>query len=700
MRWKWIILGFLGLVIIVFGGIYAVLSTYNFNSLKPQITRMTKERTGRELTLGGDIHLKIGLVPALVVENAAFQNAAWGSRPEMAKIRRFEMHVALMPLLSKRIELKKLILIEPDILLETDPSGRSNLTFQTEKKPAAEPVKEVSPGGIKIPSFTINRFEVTKGVVHYRDGASGKTTSLGLDQLALTAENPESPTNLKLKGSYGGRPIEAEGTVGPLSGIMDSGKPFPVKLSGKAFDASFTAEGSIKDVGAQRGIELRFTLKGSDLADFGKAAGRPLPLHGTYDFSGRLTDPAPKTYRVSELKASLGDSDAAGTVQIGLGGLRPKLVASLSSRRIDLRSMMSQESGPPTTAKGSSQSKTARRDRLFPADPLPLESLKQVDADVGFQAGEILLPQVSLTQVSAKIDLTGGRLAIKPFKAQLTGGSLEGEVDLQTEGRTALLRTEGKVDQLDVGRILKETKGIQPFEGRMNADFNLRGEGASVAAIMGSLNGKSVMVLRQGKVDNKYLDALGGDIGSGLLKLFGLSREASSTAVHCFVSGFAFKDGRADTTALVVDTDQISLIGEGEINLKNETLNLSLSPSPKGAGAKDRAGRIMSGLGDLARTFKLGGTFARPSLTLDTTQTAVSIGKLIGGKGLMGGAAVGESPPSTDPKLCDHAMEAARKGVKMTASVKAEGKSGTGPARKPEESIKEIGKQLQKFFGR
>ena len=54
------------------------------------------------------------------------------------------------------------------------------------------------------------------------------------------------------------------------------------------------------------------------------------------------------------------------------------------------------------------------------------------------------------------------------------------------------------------------------------------------------------------------------------------------TAVNCFVSGFNIKDGRADTTALVIDTDQMSVIGDGEIDLKTERLNLAFARPSKG----------------------------------------------------------------------------------------------------------------------
>ena len=90
--------------------------------------------------MAGDIRLDIGFRPALVVEDVSFQNADWGSRPEMVMVKRFEVRVALIPLIGGDIRIKRLILVEPDILIETNAAGESNLKF--EKRPGAEEPKE------------------------------------------------------------------------------------------------------------------------------------------------------------------------------------------------------------------------------------------------------------------------------------------------------------------------------------------------------------------------------------------------------------------------------------------------------------------------------------------------------------------------------------------------------------------------------
>lgn len=128
MRWKRIAGIAAVLFIAMIAAAYVILSTYDYNKLKPRIAKVVEDAPGRELTLAGDINLDVGLSPTLVVEDVSFQNATWGSRPELAKLKRFEIQVALLPLILKRIIVKRIILVSPDILVETDSSGKSKLS--------------------------------------------------------------------------------------------------------------------------------------------------------------------------------------------------------------------------------------------------------------------------------------------------------------------------------------------------------------------------------------------------------------------------------------------------------------------------------------------------------------------------------------------------------------------------------------------
>jgi hypothetical protein len=107
----------------------------------------------------------------------------------------------------------------------------------------------------------------------------------------------------------------------------------------------------------------------------------------------------------------------------------------------------------------------------------------------------------------------------------------------------------------------------------------------------------------------------------------------------------------------------------------------------------------------LSKPFKLGGTLASPSLAIDPTETAITLGKAFGAGALFGpagvaGALVGGS--SGDKNPCLTAIEAARKGVRTSEVEKPEkGKGTSGQATEgTREGVKDIGKELKKLFGK
>jgi uncharacterized protein involved in outer membrane biogenesis len=482
-------------------------------------------------------------------------------------------------------------------------------------------------------------------------------------------------------------------------------------LTANVAGANLNVDGKIKDVSAQRGIELSFAAKGKDLGSLGKLTGKPLPIKGPFDISGRITDPAVKTYRITGLKMVLGESDLGGTVEANVVGKRPKLTAALSSQKMDLRSVLPEGERPDKAAGKTDKAmgkpeKASKADRIFPDDPLPLDALRQVDAAVKIQAGKVLLPQLAINDLTVEMILDGGHLTITPLKAVIGGGNLNGRIDLQPQGKVGELTALLKVDHLDVGRMLKELNKDDILEGSLDVDIDLKGSGSSVAALMAGLNGKTSIIMGKGKVNNKYIDLLGADISSGIFRLLNPAKEeASYTTVNCLVSGFKMKDGLADTTALVFDTSNMSVVGDGKIDLKTEKLNLGLKPVPKEGVGKSGSGRLSLSLSELTKPFRLGGTLAHPSLVIDPTQTAMTLGKAVRGMALFGSggtaaASAGGSPGDKNP--CLAAIEAARKGVKAS-EVEKPGKPKGAAVVAPEsgkESVPDLGKELKKLFGK
>jgi uncharacterized protein involved in outer membrane biogenesis len=312
--------------------------------------------------------------------------------------------------------------------------------------------------------------------------------------------------------------------------------------------------------------------------------------------------------------------------------------------------------------------------------------------EVQITVGKVILPHTVLGGVKTKICAAGGRFAVNPLQFKAGGGEVEVALEVRREGRAATVVARARVNQADLYLLLREKRA----QGKAEAEIDVTARGTSIAALMGSLNGRVLFAVRGFRVENQYVKLLGSDLIGNLSQIFAAaSEEASTTEINCLVSGFDIADGHAQVTAMVADTKEMVVIGRGQVNLEEERLDLTISPYPK----KGVAGLSLS-FGELTRAFRLGGTFAEPSLRIDPIQTALTIGKAVGGVFLIGpaGAALALAGQSAgDEDICLAAMEAAREGSKKKTGEKqgSDAEQGAGSIR---EAIHSIGESVGKFF--
>jgi len=291
-----------------------------------------------------------------------------------------------------------------------------------------------------------------------------------------------------------------------------------------------------------------------------------------------------------------------------------------------------------------------------------------VNAKLQLDARRIYTVRLVVDNLTASVVLDNGALSINPLKAAIGGGTLNGKVALRPRGKGESGEVGVKVNRMNVDFVARELGLTERPGGKLDLDLDLRGAGGSVAEIMAGLNGRTLLVMNKGRINNKYLNLLGTDVSRSLLRLLNpLGQESSQVPINCFVSSFDIRGGIAQSTALVMDNDAMTVVGEGTINLKTEELDLSFKPSPKEGLGVSGLGKISLGLGELARPFKLGGTLAKPALVFDVRQAAVSIGKTLGGAVLFGPAGIAAYLAGSSPKeenACVAAVEASKKGVK------------------------------------
>jgi uncharacterized protein involved in outer membrane biogenesis len=508
---------------------YVILSTYDYNKFKPFIAKVVEDATGRELTLAGDINLDVGLSPTLVVEDVSFQNATWGSRPELAKLKRFEIQIALIPLILKRIAVKRIILVSPDILVETDSSGKSNLDFETEE--GGEPQESKDKKSVRFPRVRLLQVLIRNSRITYKDGTSARSYVLTGQTLRSTSEDYDSPLRLEFKGALNDIPLEFEGTLGPIQALIDSKQSWPLDLTLKTAGTTVSVDGSIRDVVNLKDMTVAVHVEGQSIPEVARLVHiSDVPDVGPFKIGLGLSDVAPETYKISNLKIAFADSDLSGSAELSLAHKRPRFTATLSSQNLDLRPVLPQTelSAGPREPLGKSKKKD---DKILPTDHLPFDVLKYVDARLTFNAEAFLLPRLAINDLTFNMVLNEGHLMVERLEATMGGGTLDAQIDLNVQGKDAALQAELQINQLDLDRMLTKLGLEDVAEGEVDIRVDVNSQGNSVAAIMAGLNGKTSFIIGQGQIYNKYIHVLGSIFSSTLFwKQLNIPRRTVSLA--------------------------------------------------------------------------------------------------------------------------------------------------------------------------
>jgi len=592
------------ILIALAGGAILVLRGTDFDQYKPLIEEEAKQATGRDLVIAGHLDLNISFSPAVAVEGVTFSNAEWGSRAEMVRIERFEAQLSLVPLIFGTIDVKRIVLIGADILLEVDAQGHANFEFA-----GAQPASPDTRTGGELDIPVIHEMVVRDSRLTYSDARTGQTQQAVIDELTVQGEGPSDPVTLIFRGSYNDVPIAADARLGAPAEALHPREPWPVDLTLEAGGATVTAKGTIEEPTKGRGLALDLSAKGTQLSDLQALAGTELPKLGAWSVSGRVNGDPAKRIAVSMLELQVAGSDLGGEVAFTLDGARPLVDAKLRSKLLDLAALGAGSGGEPQAGK--------KPGKVFPGDPLPLEGLRSVDGQVEFRADTVIAGGAPMTDVAMQVSLAGGDLKVSPITGVVAGGGLDGSVRLDGRKQLASLVTRVAVSKLDVGKLMQEMGSGGDIDGKANIKVDVSGAGGSVAQIMANLDGEASLVMGKGRMKTGSLQTLIGGPTQVLSNMF-KGVDSDYTVINCAVVRFPVKKGVATAEPLLLDTDVAAFVGEGTVNLGNETLDLLIKPDVKKTTIS------------AAVPVRIKGTLASPEYALDKKGVARKVGGLLG----------------------------------------------------------------------
>lgn len=623
---------------------------FPWDVLRGPLNRYISERTGRHFEITRHLDVKVGRQTRILADGIVFANPQWAKDPQLLQADAAEVDIRLWPLLRGQVELPLVKLTRPQLGLQIEPDGRRSWALgrdTADKKNFPQ----------------IGALVVDQGSAHFLANAHGADirTDFAIDNRG----EAKLPLAYKAVGTWQKESFTAQGRAGNVLNFGGGDKgSFPLEISASAANTKLKASGTVDNLATMQGASANFTVQGANLAELYKLLGVVLPETPRYQVSGHV-EMESEVWKVDRIVGKLGNSDLSGQLSFDRSNPVPLLTGKLLSKALDFDDLAPLVGLPEqarsaaalpavgAVAAGTKAAKAAQASkapgRVLPTAVLDLARLKAMNADVEYSAVKITnVRHLPLDRMTVHVKLKDGVLQLDPADLGVAGGRLAGRIRINGNSDPAVADIKFDARALELGRLFPTAKLTQASFGKIHGLIQLQGRGNSVAQMLATSSGDVALLTGRGQMSNMLLEMAGLD-GGEIIKFFVTGDQ--NVELRCAAATFDVSKGLMTSRALVLDTSDTVIYGDGSISLVNETMDLTLHPYPK-----DKS--ILS----LRSPLKVGGSFSKPKAGVDKaalTTKGVIVLALAAINPLLGLAATIETGPGKDADCRSVLQEAA-----------------------------------------
>ena len=349
-------------------------------------------------------------------------------------------------LLQGRVEVGKLTLYKPVLVLETDADGVPNWEFKPGaggEQPAGAPSEGLH--------LAVGQLNIIDGTLSYTYPLTGKTIKAEQVKATASVGSLKGPFSIDGTATVNGVPLSLAVSV---HAPRDDGAN-DARLVVKVPSGHLTFDGRTSAIAPDATISGHLQVTTGGLTDFisalVRAIGEPLPAFdtsvvGSFAFDGGI-EISPTRLAINDFKASLGGDSAAGTLAL-THGKQPSLQGKLSLRKVDLDKWLellaqpgvflpkttppappAKPAAPTATPAAPAKPAAPTATPAPPAKPVaPTASLSpfppQLGVDLDLDVAETTFRKGTIRDLALALQIRNGAITVPRFKATLPGEML------------------------------------------------------------------------------------------------------------------------------------------------------------------------------------------------------------------------------------------------------------------------------------
>jgi uncharacterized protein involved in outer membrane biogenesis len=224
--------------------------------------------------------------------------------------------------------------------------------------------------------------------------------------------------------------------------------------------------------------------------------------------------------------------------------------------------------------------------------------VRQTRAELDLRVAELDANGKKVGNIRAQGHYLNGIAELEPLRMSYLEGTVDARVQADTNRSPPSVAIKGEIDKLDMGNLLTSLELTPLVTGALDSTFDISILVDDRAAISKSLNGQLEASIWGGSVGNRLIDLGGQNV---VRWMFSDASGSGEARLVCAVVGLDFSNGRGSAKSIVVETDNVQVVGAGDIDLAADSIALSFTTKPK-----------RHELVDVATSFSVSGKLTEP----------------------------------------------------------------------------------------
>lgn len=594
------------------------------NDYKPEISEAVKSQIGRDIDIAGDLNLSVFPWIGVKTGKISLSNAAGFGDAPFAKIDETQVKIKLIPLLSKTVEVKRIVLKGLELNLAKNKQGISNWddllskSADKDKEKAPEKESDSDTSVIDLATIALGGVNIEDANITWDDKQTGQHVKVAgfnffLDQLRF-----DEPVDFDLKFSVDNREpkitelVDLSGNI-TINKALDNFVLSAIKLHSNTRGSSIPGESLDTKLELNAKVDLKnqtanfdsvklilkeltvlADLTGSQILDAPEITGRVnIPQFSPRKLMKELAMEVPPTADGDVLKQFAATFQLAATANsVALNNIDLKLddtsisgqtkVINFSQPAItfnfDIDDINADRYLPPKSEKSESTPAATPATAAGKATTeLPLDTLRKLNANGTIKIGQLKINGAKAKGIEVNVRGKNGIIQSKQTINSLYQGNYHGNFKLDARGNVAKISLNETLSNINVEPLLMDTTGKSQISGTAQLKAQLTGRGIDPDSLKKSLNGTIDALFTDGAVKGINIIKMVRDVRTALKgNVDNASNENDKTEFSELKFAAKVDNGVVNNHELSVKSPFLRVNGSGNVNLANENIDYQI----------------------------------------------------------------------------------------------------------------------------